>query len=87
MGQLTAADFADAVNEVAGDMYRIQSASAHGFTARIEFSSNSRKYSIDATLQFDEHSGRCHTIICPYTTAKQPQFFADRVEEALRARL
>lgn len=86
MGRLTAGDFADAVHEVAAVMYRIQSASAHGFTAMSAFSSNSGKCNIDATLQFDEQSGRCHTIICPYTTPNQPRFFADRVRPGCSGR-
>lgn len=83
MGRLTEPEFSDIVGEVAGSMWRIESASANGFTADINFSTNSGKGSVAASLYFDDQTGRCTTIRCPYTTANQPRFFADEVERRI----
>ena len=83
MGRLTESEFAAIVDDVAGSMRRVESASASGFTASIRFASNSGKQSVRATLSFDDETGRCTTIYCPYH-ANLPHFFADKVESRIQ---
>lgn len=64
-------------------MWKIESASASGFRAYITFSSKSGRQSVDASLHFDDETGRCTSIYCPYPSANQPRFFADEVESRI----
>ena len=38
---------------------------------------------MDASLHFDDETGRCTTIYCPYSSANKPRFFADEVERRI----
>jgi hypothetical protein len=82
MGRLTESEFSAIVNDVVGSMWKIESASVTGFTAMITFSSNSGKTSVPATLDFDDETGRCTRIVCPYR-ANRASFFADEVERRI----
>lgn len=83
MGRLTESEFSEIVADVAASMWKIESASAIGFTVDITFSTRSGKGSVAASLHFDDDTGRCTTIYCPYTDANQPRFFADEVERRI----
>lgn len=84
MARVTEEDFSAAVDGAAGSIWKVESASAVGFTAEIAFSSRSGRSSVRATLYFDSETGRCTTIVCPYQ-ANVPRFFADEVESRLRS--
>lgn len=86
MAQLSEADFAAAVKEVAADMWKVKDASTHGFVAVVKFASRSGKYLTEARLTFDPLTGRFVECVFPYTTANQPRFFMQALERLAAGR-